>query len=258
MSARPLVQHLVNRRIGFDAHAFAAWPSPLKQTDCPAGDRWSPPLPSIASRRPALWGRGSVRGWIVDPAANRELVFESTLERGMAELLAARRDVSQVIDQPPAVTYVDRTGRSRRHTFDFLAVMQSGTRIAFAVKPSAKVERSGIEDVIHQIRTQLGTGFADRFLLRTEQHITRDRIFNARLILRARKCRDHRAIETVRRLFPNPGTVRIADLVRASGLGAAAFNSVVGLIDEGFLTPVGNARIDYTTPVQTRVAGGQS
>jgi len=206
--------------------------------------------PFIHRQPPAGTPRGSVRGWIVDPTTRREIVFESKLERGMAELLAASRDVSRVVDQPPAVSYVDPTRGTRRHTFDFLAITQSGTRIAIAVKPYTKSARSGIQDIIDQIRNQVGAAFADRFLLRTERHVTPDRVFNARLILRARSCRDQAAIEKVKNLLPAQGVVRICDVVAQSGLGAQAFNAIIGLIDDGRVQPLDNKRIDYPTAIR--------
>ena len=189
MSEHVCVRHLLECRNGFKPKSFNS-----TTTEFLPGivdpKLWSPINPSVASRRPALRSRGSCRGWIIDPITNREIVFESSLERGLAEMLCARRDIRAVIDQPPAISYVTPDGRTHRHVFDFLATTTSGQRIAFAVKPEAKIGSSGIQHSVALIENQVGKTFADRYLIRTERHITRDRVFNARLILRSRNCQN--------------------------------------------------------------------
>lgn len=262
MSARAILRHLLNIRADFDEASidnltdktrFLASPHPIQETD---GDGvWHPPSPSTGSRRPPLRSRGSTRGSLVDENSQRELVFESRLERGLAEILKVRRDVRQIFDQPPPVIYRNDQGQARTHTFDFLVVTEGGRRQAIAVKPEAKIEPSGIREILAQIEMQVGARFADDYLLRTERHITHDQVFNARLIARSRRSRDSRDIAAIREIADNlPGSVRIADIVRHSKLGARGFNALVCLIDDAWLEPVGTGRIDYITSVR-RVLG---
>lgn len=262
MSARAILRHLLNIRAGFDEASidnhtdetrFLASPHIIQEID---GDTaWFPPSPSIGSRRPPLRSRGSTRGSLVDENSQRELVFESRLERGLAEILRVRRDVHQIYDQPPPVTYRNDQGQTRTHTFDFLVVTEDGRRQAIAVKPEAKIESSGIREVLTRIETQVGTGFADDYLLRTERHITRDRVFNAQLISRSRRSRDSSDIAAIREIVDDlPGSVRIANIVGHSKLGARGFTALVCLIDDAWIEPVGTGRIDYITSVR-RVLG---
>ena len=260
MSERRIIRHLVNRRAGFDDTAIssdAISTTFLPPTSSPnsggSGALWSPTSPSAGSRRPSLRGKGSVRGAVVDHASNREIVFESILERGMAEMLLARRDVTSVLDQPPPVRYLDAEGRGHKHTFDFLAITSSGRRCAIAVKPAAKVVRSQIEETISLIKAQIGDRFADTYLLRTERHITKARVFNARLILRSRRSRSEEDITTVRSIIERrPGEMLVADIVAAAKIGARGFNALIGLVDDGVVQAVGDERLDY--PAYVRVA----
>jgi len=50
------------------------------------------------------------------------------------------------------------------------------------------------------------------------------------------------------------GSFSISDVVIRSQLGARGFTAVVGLIDEGWLAPLENGRIDYPTSI-SRVSG---
>lgn len=256
MSERPILRHLMNQRAGFDETAVApegADANFLGGSSSPQepGAIWLPTCPSTGSRRPSLRGKGSVRGSLVDKMGGREIVFESRLERDIAEMLLARRDVSEIFDQPPAVIYIAADGRTRSHTFDFLAITTNGMRLAIAVKPAAKVERSGVQKTLDRIREQVGSRFADAYLLRTDQHVTPDRVYNARLILRSRLGRADSDVDTVRAIVGNlAGTFRVADVVMQSKLGARGFNGLVCLIDDGWLEPVDNSRIGYLTSLR--------
>jgi hypothetical protein len=114
----------------------------------------------------------------VNPKKNREITYESTLERDLAYILLAHPDVDDVRDQD-AIGYVD--DKQRKHTFDLVAHLKSGQKTAFAVKPSKRVASSGITETIDLIRAQAPKGFADDFAVRTGEHITRVRADNARL-----------------------------------------------------------------------------
>ncbi|GAA0571219.1 TnsA endonuclease N-terminal domain-containing protein [Caenispirillum bisanense] len=196
-----------------------------------------------------------MRGTLVDQASGRELVFESRLERGLAEILLARRDVSHIADQPPAVHYMTPDGRTRGHTFDFLVTTVDGKRLAIAVKPEAKVKSSGIQTTLSLVRAQIGSRFADAYLLRTDRHITRDRVFNAQLLLRGRVCRIEADVAAMRAIVETlPGSFRLADLVARAGIGARGFNAVVSLIDDGLLQPGEGGKIDYLTYLRRAAA----
>jgi hypothetical protein len=248
MSARILVEHLYARRAGL-GH-FAPMPTTTTfltlstQSSQASNAVWVPPSDTIASRRPPAKSRGYCRGFVVDHDANRVLVYESSLERDFACMLMADRRIAHIHDQPPAVTFRTPEGKPQRHTFDFLVTTTDNRRLAFAVKPSTRVERSKIEETLSLIREQVGVSFADRFLLRTEQHITKDRAYNARCILRARRARNEEDVEALRQIASSlNGAIRIADLVSLSKLGARGLNAVICLVDDGVLDVINHQRL---------------
>ena len=204
---------------------------------------WIPPSKSRASRLPAARSRSSCRGYIVNPRTNRELVYESSLEADLLYILLVHRDVDDIHDQPPAVSYVDAEGKRRKHTFDFRVHLHDGRKIAIAVKPERRVRSSGIERTLELIRQQV-TDFADQYQLRTERSITVDRSYNAKLTFRARKMRDTTADEKILRMINKcQGARTIRALLEHASLNSHDFNAVVNLIGDGVLKHVSSGRI---------------
>ena len=199
---------------------------------------WQPPEPTTASRRPAKRHKGSFRGSSVDPLENREKVYESyRLEYGQLWILMADPRVVEIHDQPPPVTFVTAEGRERQHTFDYRAVFRNGRRVAYALKPSERVERTGIETTLALIRQQSLVGFADTAVLRTEQTITRRAIHNARTLVWARSRRNQHDVDiAVARVAELLGAVQLKELVRALGLGPRGRVAALCLIDEEVLS----------------------
>ncbi|QRM31347.1 hypothetical protein [Microvirga sp. VF16] len=149
------------------------------------------------------------------------------------------------------MSYVDSDGANRRHTFDFVVKLHNGTRTAIAVKPVAKVESSGIAETVDRIRDQCPRAFADRFEVRTGDHITRNRAANARLILKSRRMRNDSAIAEVRRIASTlVGSVRVCDLLAASRNDGLGFMAVASLIGDGVLEHVGPGRISHNSAVR--------
>ncbi len=212
---------------------------------------WVPPRASLASRRPPLRSTASFRGSFVNDTAWREIVYESTLERDLAHILLVHPQVSEIHDQPPPISYIDDCHKKREHTFDFLAVRHDRIRIAIAVRPTAKVQSSGIARILTLVREQAPKNFADHYELRTEHHITLDRAFNARLIIRARRMRDESDVVALKEIA---GTLRgsavidkLLDHFRNDGRG---FIAAISLIDDGFLQHTGSGRISRLSTVR--------
>lgn len=211
---------------------------------------WQEPLPSKASRRPALRSRGSVRGYFVNPRTRREVVYESLHERDLAYMLVASPHVRSFQEQPNSVIFSDADGRRLRHTFDFLVDLVDDTRRAIAVKPRGRVEKSGIEQTLTLVRSQCGN-FADRFDVCTEEHIPRARVHDARLITWAlRKRNDDDIAEMMAIVTALRGTTSIASLAASSNDEARGFVSVLCLIADGVLRQVGTKRLSRASSVE--------
>jgi hypothetical protein len=201
-----------------------------------------PTLPSLTSRQLSLKDRHVCRGFAV--YQNRLLVFESHLELMVFYLLAMLPGVATIFDQPKAVEYIDDAGRLRHHTFDFLIVMHDGTRIYIAVKPSARVIKSGIQHTIELIAGQLPVGTADSIKLITDADFTRADRFNASQAFECSRFPIAEHDDLVDRITAEMiGAVRINDLVEVSGVGGGAFRAVVRLISRGIFAPAATGRI---------------
>ena len=204
--------------------------------DINMGQPWCPPEESRACRKINARMRSTYRGHIFDGSRSRAFQFESKLERDFLYIALASSSVAEVIEQPAYLEYRDAGGHRRKHVPDALVTMVSGTRIAVALKPAAMVERSQIEQILDLLAKQVGADFADRYVLRTEQHLHPDDVFDAKLILRARGLPDSAADETISELIRTQcGWSRLADLVAASAAGAAGFNAIVRQIGQGRL-----------------------
>ncbi|WP_048710271.1 hypothetical protein [Microvirga massiliensis] len=177
-------------------------------------------------------------------------MIESNLERDLACIVMAHHPKTDLRDQPDPVEYVDADGVVREHTFDFVAILEDGTRTAIAVKPASKVGSSGIESTLDLIRAQV-PAFADRFEVRTGNHITRDRAHNARLILRALRTRNANDVAAVMAIASTlRGSVRIGALLAASRNDGHGFMAVACLIGDGVLEHVGPGRISHASLVR--------
>ena len=103
----------------------------------------------------------------------RLLQFESNLEYLFLCLMLVRDDVFSIWDQPPKVSYIDRSGKTVDHTFDFLVTLSDGENIAVAIKPSARVIQRAFISELELIAAAVPKNFADRVILVTEQHLDR-------------------------------------------------------------------------------------
>lgn len=238
MSAeRRAYAHLMEKRAGgFQRGAIPTSTSFMAPSENPygrydAGGGWIPPSASTASRRPSVRSKGSLRSFMVNHGDQREIVAESGIERDLAAVLCADRRIVHVEDQPPPLRLrID--DRQVRRTFDFRVTMRDGRRIAIAVKPAAKIERSGIQTVIDQAENQ-APWFADRFMIVDETKVTRTMGNLAREILHARRFKNEEHIAAVRAAIETVhGTLLIRDLVRLSGVGAPAWWAILYLIGE--------------------------
>lgn len=210
------------------------------------------PPPSLASREMSLHSAISVHGYtFVD---GRKVWYESILERCCALLGRLRPDVVEIAEQPPAVTYVDDAGRERQHTFDFKFTVSHLGRVLVAVKPSARVAKTGIDRVIRLVAEQMPASTADCVVLFTEEKLSEVDLFNAEVVNMATRdaCpEDDAALAKV--LHKLRGDTTIGDLAETSGLGGYGYDAVVRAVDAGLLRLVEYQKLDFDALV-TRVA----
>ena len=210
---------------------------------------WVPVQPSTASRSVPIRTKGSFRVDRVLLRENRVLSSESMVEANVAAVVETLPNVASLRDQWPCVSYVDEHGIEREHTFDFHVTLVTGRRIAICVKPFDKVQESGLLNVLRLIKQQSALGrFADEVVILTERDVENGRARNAREILRARRMRNEREVEAARAAVASVwGSVRFHDLLVGLESPAHRRNAIWCLIDEGFLVPETDGRIDDRT-----------
>jgi len=210
-------------------------------------DLWRPPAPSKATRQLSRRSKGSSRAIVVGGKPARAIQCESNLERKCLLMLFARLDVADVVEQPPAVIYYDDDGRMRRHVFDFFVTMTDDTTVAVEVKPLAKAEKYHWRERLRRIADQ-AEGFADRYVLITEENLPPEATYNAALIHSVRRDDKPEHDQHIRRIAADlHGQVTIADLVARSGLAGDGFRAIARLVGAGELIAAGRGRIDYPT-----------
>lgn len=197
---------------------------------------------SRATRAIPARSRASSRGVVVAqlPADShpRQIVFESKLEQHVLFLMLARRDVYDVRDQPPPISYCDENGRISTHYFDYLLKLTSGRRLALAVKPWAIAEKTRFREQLARISAATDLSYADHVILITDRSFRRVDALNAARLHLFRRQRNRHAdqiIATLARQLHTP--VTIAELCRLANLGEHGFAAIFRAIYAGLLTP---------------------
>lgn len=231
---------------GYDEDAFQ------RDTDEDRFSRvWKQPRETSASR-PVTRSKHAIRGSTVNDADYRRMVLDSNLERDVLSVLQTDPRIAEIREQAPPQTVVDENGEIHEHTFDVLLTLTDGTRIAMAVKPETMRESSGIDKIVGCFRAQNDGSFADRFVVRSREHFTRDQVYNARLILWARRLRVPEHCEVLKAfLLRVVGTTKLSDVIEAAGLDLEdGFVAATCLLDEGFLEASDNGRFHHGSPVR--------
>lgn len=216
-------------------------------------DYWQDTQPSVATRSWAPTSRHVGRSSLpyVSGATTgiRKINFESLLESDTAVVLAARRDIVNLVEQPPAVTYFDHAAQKwRTHVFDLLATHVDGTKTAIDVRAHGR--DAALRRIVKAIADQ-GCGLADAYAVVTNADLPRNLVRNSELIRAVRRDHDRTADEKIRAIVKTlVGAVTIKTLVTASGLEGKGFRAIVRLIDEGDLTIDQQVLIDYPAMVR--------
>ncbi|MBD1546244.1 hypothetical protein [Roseibium aggregatum] len=209
-----------------------------------------PAGPSWASRTITLKSSASSRGFLLNHTCHRWAGYESFLERDFLTILLAHPDAERFQEQPEPVTYVDADGKLRTHTFDVVVYLRNGRKVAYDIKPEKRRARSQIK-AIQRLISKQHPNYADKYVVRTDRQISRDRVRNAELILRARTLWDGETIEELRRhLASMHGVFQFASLVALFNEEAVGFNAVLNLIDMQELKPVTRGLFNDNTELE--------
>ncbi len=220
-----------------------------------------PPAPSRAWRTPPSATKGHNTVDVVAHLqadrdrglnAGRIIFAESLLEATALFVILSRRGVYDVEEQLQPIDFTDVDGAERSHVFDFRVTYTNGLREAIAVKPAALVAKHRFDATLARIASATPRSFADRVSLVTDASIDPIEAHNARMIHGFRMPdteADTRAGDVVRSLV---GSVLIADLVAAIGMGARGLRACVRLIGTHVLELTARERI--TPAARVRLA----
>ncbi len=161
-----------------------------------------------------------------------------------------RTDLTDLWDQPPAITYQAPDGRARRHTFDYLATFVYGRRWAVVVKPQERAARQKFRRELEAIRTGLRKDYADELRLITDVDFSRAEALNAE---RLHRFRGSLSPEVLAQAYVRFGEASypttVGDLVRHLDMTGLGFQAIVIGIYDGRLIADTRSEIDERTPI---------
>lgn len=197
-----------------------------------------PPARSRATRPFPARSRSSARGFLFwsSPAQGRiiQLTYASDCERKGLLVYAARPDVVDIWDQPPAISYTDSSGKTCKHTPDFLVTFQNNLRMAVAVKPQAAVVRLGFEAELCRVRHAMSPSYANELRLFTDIDMNDADVRNAELLHIARQEVDSEAREIIATILEDLGSARsVTEIIAESGLAARGWAALLCAIFDG-------------------------
>ncbi|TCA89198.1 hypothetical protein [Rhizobium leguminosarum] len=212
-----------------------------------------PPLPTQAARIPSDKSPFNTRGSRYNPLSGRTIVAESALEIKAGKILATK-DIVELREQWPRVTYVDRRGVRCSHTFDIWVRKRCGKRVAVAIKPFDEIDPVEFIDMLLRIKDSGVDGHADDVSFSTEFYASEYAAANAEEILFARRARNEDDVEETKALLREvKGKILFGELLK--GLEIQAYRRVAlwCLVDEGWLRPVRPSLIEDHTLMEVRV-----
>ena len=212
------------------------------------------PMAPRGCRKISLRSRFSLRGHLVarlyEHDQHHRIGFESKLEWDFVAIALANREVIDLVEQPFCFEFKDSSGKSRRHTFDYLVTTDDGTKTAVAVKVAQKARQSNIQEDLSQIATQIPSELADQVSLFTDEHFEPWQAWNAHHLHECRKTVDHDADRRLScALTGLKGAVTIEDLVQLLGLRGRGYRAIVRGIFDGSLKALSSGRFGSSTMV---------
>jgi len=201
---------------------------------------YRPPNKSTGVKYFPARSKSSVRGFGIFemPAEDhaRQIIYESDLERKTLLMLCAQTDIWNVHDQPSRIPYTDFSGTKAIHIPDYLAQYKCGLRVAIAVKPYNRVQKTNFRRTLQAVKKHMSPSFADRLTLVTERNLHPAEVQNATLLQFCRQHRDQEADRLVAKAVAHLSEeTSISDLVQEVGLNGRGFRAIFRAIYRGEL-----------------------
>ena len=211
------------------------------------------PAGSRAERNIAIASKGHCTGYtVLGSGSGVRMQAKSHYELSHLFILNASSAIASLQEQ---VRF--RYGRNdeHEHVFDVVATMKTGGRIAYTVKPEARL-RSGrflaeMQTVAWWVARKR---FADDVRLLTEADVDEIDLHNAKVIAAVREADPEAEAVARREVSAITGAVPLHDLTRATGMEARGYRALLRLIREGHLESARRERITPQTLVQQKRA----
>ncbi len=212
------------------------------------------PNPSRAARNIPKRSRGHGNGQLVDTnplTGERRIVQLESWGEGRAYLvLRANPNVIEIREQYP-VGYLNAKGKPATHYFDLLVVLKDGRKVAYAVKPLSRVEKTNLVNELRLVRKAAVPKILDEVRLITDRHFTPARAHNAeRLYMLARSFDDHQYREFLMQIKGSDFVGTIGTLLSNLGLGSSGFAMVLRAAFDGHI----NFDLDHELRMESQIS----
>lgn len=182
---------------------------------------------------------------------SQKVVFDSLGEFDAFTTTSALYPVADMVEQPPAIEYVDADGRARRKVVDQLYTLTDGSRFAAEIKPAERARAQNLEIQLGYVAAAMPDDFADNLVLITEENYDQWEALNARRLFAYRREDDPEAAAIIAELAAEidlPVTIR--ELIARAAIGGRAWPEIFKAIYAGILRPIQDGIIDLDMLVE--------
>lgn len=181
----------------------------------------------------------------------QKVVFDSLGEFDAFTTTSALYPVADMVEQPPAIEYVDADGRERRKVVDQLYTLTDGSRFAAEIKPAKRARAQKLEEQLGYVAAAMPDDFADCLVLITEENYDQWEALNARRLLAYRREDDPEAAKIIEDLAAQIRLpITIGELISQADIGGRAWPEIFKAIYSGTLRPIEDGIIDLDMLVQ--------
>ncbi|EPX80948.1 hypothetical protein thalar_00393 [Litoreibacter arenae DSM 19593] len=182
----------------------------------------------------------------------RLVQLDSELEYKVALVLLAKPDFADLHDQV-RFRWIDHTGKSCSHFFDFINISKSGERTGVIVKEASALKSERLQRKIGMISEQAVTGFVDRVIVVTQRDINPVDLHNAKLLHEVRHA-DPEADQVAEAVTSDLiGAATLADLTAMMKMGSRGFRALARLIRQQTLVLQNHEVVSYGSFVRRAV-----
>ncbi|MBD9529698.1 hypothetical protein [Paracoccus sp. PAR01] len=206
--------------------------------------------PSVNDRRPSTASKGRCTGHIiVGPCPGRVLYFESRLEQNWALCLDAHPMTTVLREQVAFKWQNSSKKKPSTHFFDLFVEQTDGRRIAYTVKPEARLNAKFMGEIATVARQAKEAGFVDDVRLLTDVDLDPVELSNARLTY-AMRVPDADADEAATAVIATMSDVAsLGDLTTRIELGARGYRALIRMVRSGRLQPTRHEHLTHDTIV---------